>query len=116
MTILNLPIEPLEFFIQFVVVATFVGAAVIVIRDRLVRVTKDNYKEAGESWEVRVKALEDEVKTLKSRIDVVETIPLRQIASDYHTMVDTLNLMAKNIQSLNKLMEKHMEDEENVKN
>lgn len=86
---------------------TLVVGGVIVLKSKIPKETITNYQSAIASFEARTKTQENDLTMLKgkiikleARLDVVETMPLQQLSSDYHIVSDTLNFMATTLREV----------------
>lgn len=68
-----------------------------VFKDKLTKQTIDNYKGLAESQEKTIVSQGDEIKeitkrmtALEEQVRVIKTIPLQQLAGDYHKIADAI--------------------------
>lgn len=104
-------LEPQSILTAITLVTVVIGGF-FVVRSRVSKDALDSYESLTKAQDERLKLLETDVRSLQdhnskleNEINVVKTLPLAQLAQDYHKSSDTLNLMAEHLSTVNKILD-----------
>lgn len=81
------------------------------------KLQRERYEQKAKEQDGAIYINENKIRELQNEINVVKTLPLAQLSNDYHKVADTLNLIAKHVSIVNKLLENQqsiLQDQQNM--